>query len=162
MEALQRVVDLADTITDAQTLDASADRVVAEWRQAGRRLAGFGHRQHKRKDPRLARLFGLAREAGVSGRYLAATQALERALNRAVGKALPINIDGAMAAILSEVGFPAGLANALFMVARISGILAHAHEEKEQMPPMRRIDPVDHGYSGPEQRTLKIETRELL
>ncbi|HEX9923044.1 MAG TPA: citryl-CoA lyase [Anaerolineae bacterium] len=162
MEAMQRVVDLADATTGAETLDASADRVVAEWRQAGQRLAGFGHRQHKRKDPRLARLFGLAREAGVSGRYMAAAQALEGALKRAVGQALPLNIDGAMAAILLEVGFPPGLANALFMVARMSGILAHAQEEQERMPPMRRIDPVDHGYSGPEQRKLKIETQVFL
>ena len=154
MEAIQSVVALSDK---GDTLAVAADRVVAEWRQAGRRISGFGHRQHKRKDPRLARLFGLAQEAGVSGRYLTAAQALEEALKRAVGKDLPINIDGAMAAILSEVGFPPGLSNALFMVARITGILAHAQEEQEQMPPMRRIDPVDHGYSGPERRELDPE-----
>jgi citrate synthase len=151
MEAIQSVVALSD---EGDTLTAAADRVVAEWRQAGRRISGFGHRQHKRKDPRLACLFGLAQEAGVSGRYLAAAQALEDALKRAVGRDLPINIDGAMAAILSEVGFPPGLSNALFMVARITGILAHAQEEQAQMPPMRRIDPVDHGYGGPEHRML--------
>ncbi|MEW5960320.1 MAG: citryl-CoA lyase, partial [Chloroflexota bacterium] len=151
MEAIQRVVALSN---EGDTLTAAADRVVAEWRQAGRRISGFGHRQHKRKDPRLARLFYLAQEAGVSGRYLAAAQALEEALKRAIGKDLPINIDGAMAAILSEVGFPPGLSNALFMVARITGILAHAQEEQAQMPPMRRIDPVDHGYGGPAHRML--------
>lgn len=151
MEAIQSVVALSD---EGNPLTISADRVVTEWRQTGRRISGFGHRQHKRKDPRLARLFDLAQEAGVSGRYLAAAQALEKALKRAVGKDLPINIDGAMAAILSEVGFPPGLSNALFMVARITGILAHAQEEQAQMPPMRRIDPVDHGYSGPEHRVL--------
>lgn len=151
MEAIQSVVALSD---EGDNLAVAADRVVAEWRQAGRRISGFGHRQHKRKDPRLARLFGLAQEAGVSNRYLAAAQALEDALKRVIGKDLPINIDGAMAAILSEVGFPPGLSNALFMVARIAGILAHAQEEQAQMPPMRRIDPVDHGYNGPEHRVL--------
>ena len=105
----------------------------------------------------MARLFGLAEEAGVSGRYLAAAQALEEALKREVGKDLPINIDGAMATILAEVGYPPGLSNALFMVARITGILAHAQEEQAQMPPMRRISPVDHGYSGPEHRVLDTE-----
>lgn len=154
MEAIQRVVALSDSTAVPATLAAAADQVVANWRQMGRRISGFGHRQHKRQDPRLARLFDLAQEAGVSGRYLAAAQALEGALKRAIGKDVPINIDGAMAAILSEVGFPPGLANALFMVARITGILAHAHEEQERMPPMRRVDPVDHGYSGPKQRKL--------
>jgi citrate synthase len=96
----------------------------------------------------------LADQAGVEGRYLSAASALEQALHRALGKTLPINIDGAMAAILCEIDFPAGLANALFMVSRLTGILAHAQEEQAQMPPMRRIDPVDHGYCGPPPRPL--------
>jgi citrate synthase len=154
MEAIQSVVALSD---EGDTLAVAADRVVAEWRQAKRRISGFGHRQHKRQDPRLTRLFGLAEEASVSGRYLAAAQALEEALKRVLGKDLPINIDGAMAAVLCEIGFPPDLANAVFMVARMTGILAHAQEEQEQMPPMRRINPVNHGYSGPGHRVLDTE-----
>jgi citrate synthase len=103
-------------------------------------------------------LFSLAQEAGVSGRFLDAAQAIERALKQFLGKALPINIDGAMAAILLEIGFPPGLANPLFMVARVTGILAHAHEEQKRMSPMRRIHPVEHGYSGPTQRKLNPES----
>jgi citrate synthase len=157
MEAIQSVVDLWDSDgRGAEALARAADTVVADWRQAGRRILGFGHRQHKRKDPRLARLFDLARQAGVPGYHLDAAQALESALNRRIGKDLPINVDGAMAAILCEIGFPASLSNALFMAARMAGILAHAHEEIEQMPPMRRIDPVDHGYGGPAERALPI------
>jgi citrate synthase len=154
MEAIQAVLTLLD---ECGNLPLAAERVVAAWRQSGRRISGFGHRQHKQIDPRIARLFGLAQEANVSGRFLVAAQALETALTRATGKTLPINIDGAMAAILLEVGFPPSLANALFMVARIGGILAHAHEEQEEMPPMRRIDPVDHSYNGPSPRKLKTE-----
>lgn len=146
MEALQRVVALSES---NDTLASAADQVVNEWRQAGKRISGFGHRQHKRKDPRLEKLMSLAHEAGVSGRYLSAAAALEEALNRVLGKTLPINIDGAMAAILCEIDFPIGLANAVFMGSRIAGVMAHAHEEQTQMPPMRRIDPVNHGYNGP-------------
>jgi citrate synthase len=154
MEVIQAVQSLFD---ECGNLALAAERVVANWRQSGRRIPGMGHRQHKRTDPRIARLFVLAQEAGVSGHYLAAAQALETELKQAIGKVLPINIDGAMAAILLEVGFPPGLANALFMVARITGILAHASEEQERMPPMRRIDPVNHGYSGPNQRKLNTD-----
>lgn len=154
MTAIQQVAALAQ---ENQDLNQAADQVVAEWRQAKQRISGFGHRQHKRRDPRLDRLFSLAQEAEVQGDYLAAAQALADALERALGKPLPINIDGAMAAILLEVGFPADLANALFIVSRITGILAHAQEEQQRMPPMRRIDPVDHGYSGTPPRRLKSE-----
>lgn len=156
MEAIQRVVELSAQMD----LDGAADAVVAEWRQAGRRLAGFGHRQHKRQDPRLARLFDLARQANVPGNHLRAARAIQDALQRATGKELPINIDGAIAAILCEIGFPMTLSNALFIVARLAGILAHAHEEMTTMPPMRRIDPVDFDYAGPPDRELPTTHRE--
>jgi citrate synthase len=152
MEAIQKVFDLCEGRIDG--LDHAADTVMMEWRQAGRRIAGFGHRQHKKIDPRLEKLFSLAREAEVTGMYLEAAQSLARALKRSTGKDLPINIDGATAAILCEIGFPASLSNALFMVARLTGILAHANEEITRMPPMRRIDPVNHDYDGPSARNL--------
>jgi len=152
MEAIRQVVDSSAQMD----LDRAAGTVVAEWRQAGRRIAGFGHRQHKRQDPRLERLFELAREASVPGNHLRAARAIQDALKRATGKELPINIDGALAAILGEIGFPITLSNALFIVARLTGILAHAHEEITTMPPMRRIDPVDFGYAGPANRELQI------
>jgi citrate synthase len=151
MEAIQQVVKSSQADGD---LDRAADTVVAEWREKGRRLSGFGHRQHKRQDPRLDRLFQVAREANVRGNYLQAARAISSALKKSTGKELPINIDGAMAAILCEIDFPLSLANALFMTARLTGILAHANEEITQMSPMRRIDPVDHGYAGPPERTL--------
>ncbi len=157
MEAIQKVYDLCAGRKDK--LDHSADTVITEWRETGRRIAGFGHRQHKKLDPRLDRLFDLAGEAGVPGLYLEAAQAIARALKRSTGKDLPINIDGATAAILCEIGFPTSLSNALFMVARLAGILAHANEELTRMPPMRRIDPVNHGYDGPAARNL-IESRQ--
>jgi citrate synthase len=150
MEAIQQVVASSQNVDS----DRAADTVVADWRKAGRRLSGFGHRQHKHKDPRLDRLFELAKEANVLGKHLQAAHAIESALKRSTGKELPINIDGAIAAILCEIGFPVTLSNALFMVARITGILAHAHEEIAQMPPMRRIDPIDFGYAGPADRDL--------
>lgn len=152
MQALMRVFELAEG--KIERLDNAADLTVADWRQQGRRIAGFGHRQHKMLDPRLERLFALAAQAGVKGTYLEAAQAVSRALKRSSGKDLPINIDGAMAAVLCEIGFPPSLSNALFIVARMAGILAHANEEITRMPPMRRIDPVHHSYDGPPARHL--------
>ena len=148
MLAITAVVDAGGSPTDA------AERLVTTWRAEGRRVPGFGHRQHRSRDPRLDRLFALAREAGVAGDHLAAAMAIEAALLRVVGRPVPINIDGAMAAVLGEVGFPSDLGNALFIASRLTGILAHANEERQTMPPMRRVDPVDHVYRGPGRRPL--------
>jgi citrate synthase len=152
MRTIMKVVEVQNR--DALPVDSAADLVVAEMRQAKQRVSGFGHRQHKKKDPRLNRLFSLAQEAQVSGSYLEAAHAISRALANSTGRDLPVNIDGATAAILCEVGFPPTLSNALFMVARLTGILVHVNEEISEMTPMRRIDPVDISYDGHSPRPL--------
>jgi citryl-CoA lyase len=152
MQAIAAVVDAG--ATSGSSPSDAAERLVATWRADGRRVPGFGHRQHRTRDPRVDRLFGLAREVDVAGDHLVAATAIEAALARAVGRPVPINIDGAMAALLGEVGFPSDLGNALFIASRLTGILAHANEERQTMPPMRRVDPVSHVYRGPGPRPL--------
>lgn len=151
VEASMQVIDAVARDADRE---AAAERTVADWRAQDRRVPGFGHRQHRTRDPRLDRLFALGREAGVPGDHMGAAQAIEAALARSMGRPLPINIDGAIAALLGEIGFPSGLGNALFIAARFAGILAHANEERQTMAPMRRVDPVHHAYNGPDHRAL--------
>ncbi len=119
---------------------------------SGKRMSGFGHRIHS-ADPRTARLFELAEEAEVCGHYVAAARAVEVEF-AAQGKNLPINVDGAIGAILCELGFEPELMNGLFMIARVPGLVAHVTEEKARMRPMRKIDPVNHSYDGPPARTM--------
>jgi citrate synthase len=152
MQAIAAIVE--DAAGDGSSRTVAADRLVATWRAEGRRVPGFGHRQHRRRDPRLDRLVTIARQVGVDGDHLAAATAIEAALTRALGRPVPINIDGVMAALLGEVGFPSDLGNALFISSRLTGILAHANEERQTMTPMRRVDPVDHAYHGPGHRQL--------
>ena len=74
MSAISEVADRAKAGTDRER--AAAD-VVAARRQDGRRLSGFGHRQHTERDPRVDRLFSMARELGVEGSYIDAAIAIE-------------------------------------------------------------------------------------
>jgi citrate synthase len=59
-----------------------------------------------------------------------------------------------MAAILCELDYPTELGNAPFLISRMTSLLVHAYEEIKNMPRMRRIDPVDFGYSGVADRSL--------
>ena len=61
-------------------------------------------------------------------------------------------MDGALAALLVDLGFPPELGNAIFIIARTPGLAAHVHEEMTRQRPMRRIHPTDHEYDGPEPR----------
>ena len=78
----------------------------------------------------------------------ALTGALERAFAQ-TGKPLPINVDGALGAILSDLGLDPRTFNGIFMIARTPGLVAHVTEEQTREKPMRRIDPVNHAYDGP-------------
>ena len=64
------------------------------------------------------------------------------------GRDLPINVDGAIGAILCEMGFPPEIGNTFFIMSRIPGLIAHIHEEMTEQKPMRVIDPKDHEYVG--------------
>ncbi len=134
----------------AGVLDEIAGAEVARIKSTGDRISGFGHRVHT-KDPRTARLFELAGEAGLSAgptTHIGAARAVERAF-AAIGKPLPINVDGAVGAILADLGVDPRVFNGVFMIARTPGLVAHVVEEQTREKPMRRIDPVNHAYDGP-------------
>ena len=138
--------------SESISMNEAASRALATMREAGERMSEFGHRLHT-KDPRTARLFELAREAGVDGVHMQAARAVEKAFADAK-KSLPINVDGAIGAILADLGMDPAAFNGIFMIARTPGLIAHVIEEQTREKPMRRIDPVNHGYEGPPSRTL--------
>jgi succinyl-CoA synthetase alpha subunit len=137
---------------DSISLEEAATRTLRTMSEAGERMSGFGHRVHT-KDPRTARLFELAREAGVDGVHMQAARAVEKAFADAK-KSLPINVDGAIGAILADLEMNPATFNGIFMIARTPGLIAHVIEEQTREKPMRRIDPVNHSYDGPPARSL--------
>ncbi len=141
---------LARARDEKRAIDAVATDEVARVKSTGDRISGFGHRVHT-KDPRTARLFELAAEAGLrdaAGTHIGAARAVERAF-AAIGKPLPINVDGAIGSILADLGMDPRVFNGIFMIARTPGLVAHVTEEQTRERPMRRIDPVNHAYDGP-------------
>lgn len=138
-----------------EAFDAKVERALEAQVQAhGRIVPGFGHRFHK-VDPRAVRLLELVEaarvEGTVAGDHARAGRAIESALNRRTGKAVPMNIDGATAVVYGELGFEPPLARGLFILSRSVGILAHAWEQRNQaqrikgpMPPQ-----LPYTYTGP-------------
>lgn len=141
--------------------DDAARRLVDQSPADGAAPPGFGHRFHTR-DPRAARLLQLALELELDSAHVQLIRSVERVLaerhDDAPGHPPQINEEGAIAAICGDLGFDAEAANALFMISRLPGIVAHAVEEKNRQPPMRLIDPTGHVYDGPDERRLP-ETR---
>jgi citrate synthase len=127
-----------------------ADRVVSETRAAGRRVPGLGHRTHA-VDPRTGALFALARARQLAGDGVAFLEAVAAAL-ASQGRTLPINIDGALAAVLHDLGFPPPFGRLVFLVGRMAGLTAEVAEEHLREQPMRVRIPVS--YDGPAERPL--------
>ncbi len=155
IEEAQRTYLAIDAKMEAKGLgeEAAAREALDEMKAQGRRVSGFGHRLHT-QDPRTGRLFDLAAELGLAGKHVLIARAVETALAAQLGKPLPINVDGAIAALLCDLGVPPEIGNAFFIIARVPGLVAHVHEEKTRMKPMRRIDPVNYAYDGPADRKL--------
>ena len=130
----------------------SATTIIDAFNAKGHRVSGFGHRLHT-KDPRTTRLLSMCDEAGKAGDGVRMARAFEEAFAKS-GKPLPLNVDGAIAAVLIDLGIAPGLANAFFMIARVPGLVAQAHEEKTRQKPMRRIDPGSAVYDGAPERHL--------
>ena len=138
--------------------DAAAT-IVDRCLEHGEPIPGFGHRFHTR-DPRAARLFQMALELEVEGGHVQMIRAVELvAAALPNGQALPVNIDGAIAAVCGDIGIPAEIANALFIISRVPGIAAQAQEELQREHPMRQIDPKEHIYDGAGQRRLPGKRR---
>jgi citrate synthase len=139
-EALERASRESQSIADVA-------RDVAETaKAAGRRLPGLGHRMY-REDPRTTVLFAMAEQFGKASSGVAFMRALEAAVGATI-KPLPINVDGAIAAVLHDLGYPAAAAKLIFIVGRTAGLAAHVMEEYTRERPMRVRIPVV--YDGPD------------
>jgi citrate synthase len=147
-------------VRKGSSLSAAADALIEQCLRAQTTPPGFGHRFHTR-DPRAARLFQMALELELEGEHTRMLRAVERAIGAKqdrFDRPLPVNVDGAIAAITADLGFAYELGNALFLISRLPGLIAHAHEERSRQRPMRQIDPKDHDYDGCAERRLP-ETR---
>lgn len=133
--------------------EEAAKRVVEEALANKQKIMGYGHRVHTH-DPRTSRLFKLAEEYGISGKFIELSKQIRIALKNQTGRDLPINVDGAIAAVLCELNIPGELANAFFIMARLPGLVAHIYEERCRYKPMRKIDFSAAEYDGPEERDI--------
>lgn len=135
------------------SIDEIAKILVAESRKKKKRILGFGHRVHT-SDPRTKRLFSFAEELKIADKHIALSKAIEKELEEQTGRKLPVNVDGAIAAISSDMGFDWRLGKAFFLLGRVAGLTAHVYEEQTEFKPMRKMFSVKCDYDGPAEKDL--------
>jgi len=134
--------------SDGISMNAAVNVVVKDHRKKKIVVSGFGHRYHT-EDPRKTKLFEIAKECKLSGNFVEIALLIEKVLHEITNRRLPLNVDGAMGALLCEMDFPVYAGNMFFILSRVSGLSAHIFEEKYRFKPMRKIDPFNWEYDGP-------------
>lgn len=111
------------------TVEASARDVLVQYKNAGRKLPGYGHPLHKARDPRVQALFDVAADLKIDYRYVEAAEVIETLVPEIYGKPLRLNVSAAIPAVLLGAGFPVNALKGIPILARTAGLLAHLHEE---------------------------------
>lgn len=139
---------------EEKDIEEMAALLVKESKERGQRILGFGHRIHT-DDPRTKKLLSMAEELGIAKEHVALSKAIAAELEKSLGRKLPINVDGCVAALISDMGFDWRLGKAFFLIGRAAGLTAQVYEEVSREKPMRRMWSADVEYDGPEERRVE-------
>ena len=138
----------------AETLAAAAQAIVEHFFSRGEKVPGYGHALHPEGDPRVPRLYAIADANGVTGGYSQLARAVEGELARVKKRPLPMNQDGALAALGLDLGFDWQIVRALAFVPRSAGLAVHAVEEMKREAGWRHVPDDEIDYDGPPLRPL--------
>ena len=102
------------------TLDLEA--LLKDLKAKKQRVLGYGHKVLEH-DHRADTLFTIAKETGIYGKHCAFAEAVREQLKTISSRPLPLNIDGAMGAILMDMGFDWRMTKGVFIIARVPGLV---------------------------------------
>ncbi len=156
--AMEQCAQLLHSHIDEEMKNKSAEEIakhiVDNMMERKQRIPGFGHKIYTDHDPRAQAIFQQAKKAGYAGKYIETVQKVESYLEKKKGKKLCINIDGAIAAVMLEMGFDWKIGRGFFILPRTASIIAHVHEEACKEKPFRRLEDKETAYSGVKERKL--------
>ena len=113
------------------SMEETARKAIEVWKSEKRMVPGLGHPLHPTGDPRAIALKEVAQKNGVWGERADLYEEIHKTFVKMTKKNIPINIDGMMGTVLTELGFKpkemAGIAAISFM----PGLIAHTVEESE-------------------------------
>ncbi len=136
---------------DLSDLPASAAKLVQQVTDANERFPGYGHPVHTR-DPRAIKLLDMAKAMGIAANYVRLAELVEDQLRNRVRRTLSMNIDGAIAALMLDMGLDWRFGKAFYVIGRAAGLCAHVHEEQTREKPFRALPYQKIEYTGPPPR----------
>lgn len=144
------IEECARLLQTGQTPEKLIEKVVG----SGDRMPGYGHKVYKDEDPRATQILSKAKSLGFYGEHCELAKRVEAKLEGLKGKKIVLNVDGAIAAVVSDMGFDYRLGKGFFIIGRVVGLIAHIFEEWVREKPFRRIPAEEIEYDGVGPRKL--------
>ncbi len=113
--------------------EETAEEIVEGYLEGGKKIPGLGHKVYEEEDPRAAKIFGKAEELSLSGDGVEKMKKVQSEFAEEKIR-LVLNVDGAIAAVMTDLGWDHRLGKGLFIIARAPGLVAHVHEEMDEAP----------------------------
>ncbi len=118
-------------------------------------VPGIGHRVKSLRNPdkRVKELVGYVKGLGIKTPHLDFALEVEK-VTAAKKDNLILNVDGTMAAVLVDLGFPVESLNGFFILARTIGLIGHWVDQKRQESRLIRLFDYLVNYAAPKRREV--------
>ena len=127
---------LEDLVARAENANDDLEAIVIaslkDLRARRQKVPGLGHPQHNTGDPRANKLMQIADEVGISSRRVETLRLLGQHAPEIMERPLPINVSGAIPAVILDAGWPAAAIKGIPLLARAGGLVAHLLEESQR------------------------------
>lgn len=132
-------------------LESAVRASLVELKAKRAKVPGLGHPQHSGGDPRANVLLEFADARSVSGDAVACLRMLGRIAPEVMNRPLPINVSGAIPALMLDAGWPIEAMKGIPLLARAAGLVAHLYEESQRSIGFILSHKADLGigYDGP-------------
>jgi citryl-CoA lyase len=158
----QLAADGLKLINEGATPEEAAARVVQTTLDAGRLVPGLGHPNHKDFDPRAEALAMVARKEGTWGAACRFYELVRDRFAQLKSTRLPINIDGMIAAVLTDLSFTPSQMAGIAAIAIMPGIIACVDEEISDGVPLRVVpEALGSKYVGQPRRSIYDDPHRL-
>ena len=111
--------------------NASAKEIVEEKLKNDEKIPGLGHKVYKDEDPRSQKMLDKAENLGLKSEFTEKMLKIQEIFGEEKVD-LVLNVDGAIAGIMSDLGFEPELGKGFFIIARTPGLVAHVREEMDE------------------------------
>jgi citryl-CoA lyase len=145
------ITEIEAAIEAGGTLEGAVDAYVTRMQASKKRMPGIGHPLHPDGDPRAIALREVTEQEGCWGKRASYYFAAKDEYMRRIGRDFPVNIDGMLGCVLSELGFHPLEMPGVAAISFMPGVIAHCVEEV-LAPPTLRV--ADGAYTGQSTRHL--------